>query len=36
LDEELGIVAPDARADLAVLDDALEVAMTFVDGQRVF
>jgi N-acetylglucosamine-6-phosphate deacetylase len=36
LDEELGVLAPGARADLAVLDDALEVAMTFVDGQRVF
>jgi N-acetylglucosamine-6-phosphate deacetylase len=36
LEDELGVLAAGARADLVVLDDALEVAMTFVDGQRVF
>jgi N-acetylglucosamine-6-phosphate deacetylase len=36
LDEEIGTLTPGARADLVVLDDALEVTMTFVDGQRVF
>lgn len=36
LEEQIGVLQPGARADLVVLDDALEVAMTFVDGQRVF
>ena len=36
LDEEIGTLTAGARADLVVLDDTLEVAMTFVDGQRVF
>jgi N-acetylglucosamine-6-phosphate deacetylase len=36
LEEEIGVLQPGARADLVVLDDALEVVMTFVDGQRVF
>lgn len=36
LEEEIGALEPGARADLVVLDDALEVVMTFVEGQRVF
>lgn len=35
LEEEIGVLQPGARADLVVLDDGLEVVMTFVDGQRV-
>ncbi len=35
LEEEIGTLNAGARADLVVLDDTLEVAMTFVDGQRV-
>jgi N-acetylglucosamine-6-phosphate deacetylase len=35
LEEQIGVLQPGARADLVVLDDGLEVAMTFVDGQRV-
>jgi N-acetylglucosamine-6-phosphate deacetylase len=36
LEEEIGVLKEGARADLVVLDDALEVEMTFVQGQRVF
>jgi N-acetylglucosamine-6-phosphate deacetylase len=36
LEEEIGILKEGTRADLVVLDDALEVNMTFVQGQRVF
>lgn len=36
LEEDIGVLEPGSRADLVVLDDALEVNMTFVNGQRVF
>lgn len=33
---DIGRIAPDARADLVVLDQALQVVMTFVDGKLVY
>ncbi|MEK0446161.1 MAG: hypothetical protein RLZZ399_1482 [Verrucomicrobiota bacterium] len=36
LEEQIGTLQPGALADLVVLDDQLEVVMTFVGGQRVF
>ena len=36
LEDQLGSLFSGARADLAVLDENLEVAMTFVEGQRVY
>lgn len=36
LEEQIGNLNPGSKADLVVLNDNLDVAMTFVDGQRVF
>jgi len=36
LEDQIGTLAAGLQADLVVLDDALEVEMTFVQGQRVF
>jgi N-acetylglucosamine-6-phosphate deacetylase len=35
LEDKIGALALGTQGDLVVLDDALEVAMTFVGGQRV-
>jgi N-acetylglucosamine-6-phosphate deacetylase len=35
LEETIGSLAVGLEADLAILDDQLQVAMTFVGGQRV-
>ena len=36
LEEKIGVLAEGTLADLVVLDESLSVAMTFVNGQRVF
>lgn len=36
LEDEIGSLAGGLQADMVVLDDALNVEMTFVEGQRVF
>jgi len=36
LEDQIGVLCEGALADLVVLEEGLSVAMTFVDGQRVF
>ena len=36
LEHEIGVFAPGARADLVVLTEGLEVAATYVGGERVY